>query len=218
MFPPDGGAVPLGCDMISVVDYGVGNLHSVAKALEKVGAKTRVTTDWRDVAPSDGVVLPGVGAFKDSMDAMRRSDLAKAIQDYIASGKPFLGVCVGLQMLFSESEEFGVSKGLGVFPGRVVKFAQGKKVPHMGWNQIRIKKEGNPLLKGLKDGDHLYFVHSYYVVPQKDSIVAATTDYGVDFTCMVWEKNVFGTQFHPEKSQSAGLKIYENFKDLVQAN
>ncbi len=204
--------------MISVVDYGVGNLHSVAKALEKVGAKTRVTSDWHDVESSDGVVLPGVGAFKDSMDAMQRSDLAKAIKAYIASGKPFLGVCVGLQMLFSESEEFGVSKGLDVFKGRVVKFPEGQKVPHMGWNQISIKKDLNPLLRGLNDGDHLYFVHSYYVVPEDKGIIAAQSNYGVDFTCMVWEKNVFGTQFHPEKSQAVGLRIYENFKDLVKSN
>ena len=204
--------------MISVVDYGVGNLHSVAKALEKVGAKTRVTSDWKDVEKSDGVVLPGVGAFKDSMDAMHRSDLAKAIKAYIASGKPFLGVCVGLQMLFSESEEFGLSKGLDVFPGRVVRFGEGMKVPHMGWNQIEIKKDGNPLLKGLKNGDYLYFVHSYYVVPKDKAIVAAESNYGTDFTCMVWDKNVFGTQFHPEKSQTVGLKIYENFKNLVNGN
>ncbi len=203
--------------MITVVDYGVGNLHSVAKALEKVGADIRVTSDWKDVEKSDGVVLPGVGAFKDSMDAMHRSELAKAIIAYINSGKPFLGVCVGLQMLFAESEEFGFSKGLGVFPGRVVKFSPGQKVPHMGWNQIKIKKDLNPLLKGLKDGDYLYFVHSYYVVPKDSSIVAVETNYGVDFTCMVWEKNVFGTQFHPEKSQTVGLKIYENFKNLVIA-
>jgi glutamine amidotransferase len=202
--------------MITVVDYGVGNLHSVAKALEKVGAETRVTSDWRDVEKSDGVVLPGVGAFKDSMDAMHRSDLAKAIKSFIQSGKPFLGVCVGLQMLFSESEEFGKSKGLDVFAGKVVKFDQGQKVPHMGWNQIQIKKQGNPLLKGLKDGDFLYFVHSFYVVPENSNITATSTDYGLDFTSMVWEKNVFGTQFHPEKSQGVGLKIYENFKELVQ--
>ena len=204
--------------MIAVVDYGVGNLHSVAKALEKVGAETRVTSDWRDVEKAEGVVLPGVGAFKDSMDAMNRSDLAQAVKGAIASGKPFLGVCVGLQMLFAEGEEFGISKGLGVFPGRVVKFPEGPKVPHMGWNQIQIRKAGNPLLKGLKDGEYLYFVHSYYVVPQEPSIVAAQCSYGVDFTCMVWEKNVFGTQFHPEKSQTAGLQIYENFKNLVREN
>ncbi len=204
--------------MITVVDYGVGNLHSVAKALEKVGAQTRVTSDWRDVEKSDGVVLPGVGAFKDSMDAMHRSDLAKAITAYIAAGKPFLGVCLGLQMLFSESEEFEVTKGLGVFKGKVVKFAPGQKVPHMGWNQIQIKKNGNPLLKGIREGEYLYFVHSFYVAPEDKSIIAAQCSYGVDFTCMVWEKNVFGTQFHPEKSQTAGLKIYENFKNLVGNN
>jgi imidazole glycerol-phosphate synthase subunit HisH len=203
--------------MIAVVDYGVGNLHSVAKALEKVGADTKVTSDWRDVEKADGVVLPGVGAFKDSMDAMNRSDLARAITAFIASGKPFLGVCVGLQMLFAESEEFGLSKGLGIFPGRVVKFNQGQKVPHMGWNQIKITKPGNPLLKGVADGTYLYFVHSYYVAPATPSITAATCDYGTEFTCMVWEKNIFGTQFHPEKSQTEGLKIYENFKNLVKA-
>ncbi len=203
--------------MITVVDYGVGNLHSVAKALEKVGAQTRVTSDWHDVEKADGVVLPGVGAFKDSMDAMHRSDLAKAIKSFINSGKPFLGVCVGLQMLFSESEEFGQSKGLDVFGGKVVKFAQGQKVPHMGWNQITISKPGNPLLRGLRDGDYLYFVHSYYVVPQSKDIVATQTNYGVDFTSMVWQGNVFGTQFHPEKSQETGLKIYANFKDLVNS-
>jgi glutamine amidotransferase len=201
--------------MITVVDYGVGNLHSVAKAMEKVGAQVQVTNNWRDVDKADGVVLPGVGAFKDSMDAMHRSELAKAITGFIASGKPFLGVCVGLQMLFSESEEFGISKGLGVFPGRVVKFDQKLKVPHMGWNQIQIKKGSNPLLQGIQEGEYFYFVHSYYVVPEQTSLIAAQSAYGVDFTCMVWDKNVFGTQFHPEKSQTAGLKVYENFKNLV---
>ena len=201
--------------MITVVDYGVGNLHSVAKAMEKVGAQVQVTNNWRDVGKADGVVLPGVGAFKDSMDAMHRSELAKAITGFIASGKPFLGVCVGLQMLFSESEEFGISKGLGVFPGRVVKFDQKLKVPHMGWNQIQIKKGSNPLLQGIQEGEYFYFVHSYYVVPEQTSLIAAQSAYGVDFTCMVWDKNVFGTQFHPEKSQTAGLKVYENFKNLV---
>lgn len=201
--------------MITVVDYGVGNLHSVAKALEKVGAQVLVTNNWRDVDKADGIVLPGVGAFKDSMDAMHRSELAKAITSFIASGKPFLGVCVGLQMLFSESEEFGLSKGLGIFPGRVVKFDQKLKVPHMGWNQIKIAKGSNPLLQGIQEGEYFYFVHSYYVVPEQTPIIAAQSSYGLDFTCMVWDKNVFGTQFHPEKSQTAGLKVYENFKNLV---
>lgn len=201
--------------MIAVVDYGVGNLHSVVKALEKVGADARVTTEWKDVEKAEGVVLPGVGAFKDSMDGLRRSDLAKSIFSFIQSGKPFLGVCVGLQMLFAVGEEFGVSKGLGVFPGRVVRFTGDEKIPHMGWNQIQIKKAGNPLLKGVRDGDFVYFVHSYYVQPEQESIVATQTSYGVDFASMVWDKNVFGTQFHPEKSQSVGLKVYENFKNLV---
>ena len=175
-----------------------------------------ITSDWRDVEKADGVVLPGVGAFKDSMDAMNRSDLARAITSFIASGKPFLGVCVGLQMLFAESEEFGLSKGLGIFPGRVIKFNQGQKVPHMGWNRIKITKPGNPLLKGVADGTYLYFVHSYYVAPANPSLTAAVCDYGTEFTCMVWEKNIYGTQFHPEKSQTEGLKIYANFKNLVE--
>jgi glutamine amidotransferase len=201
--------------MISVVDYGVGNLHSVTKALEKVGASAHVTTDWREVEKADGVVFPGVGAFKDSMDALNRSDLAKAVLAAIGSGKPFLGICVGLQMLFEESEEFGVSKGLGVIPGRVVRFQEGQKVPHLGWNTLRVTKEGNPLLQGVPDGSYVYFVHSFYGKPSDATWTAAVTDYGVEFASMVWKGNIFATQFHPEKSQEVGLTILKNFSRLV---
>jgi len=201
--------------MIAVVDYGVGNLHSVTKALQKVGADARVTTDWREVERAQGVVFPGVGAFKDSMDALNRADLGKAVLAAVQSGKPFLGICVGLQMLFEVGEEFGVSQGLGVLGGRVVKFKDVPKIPHLGWNQINIRKAGNPLLEGIPDGSYVYFVHSFYGVPSDPGVVAATTDYGGDFTSMVWRDNVFATQFHPEKSQAVGLKLLENFKRYV---
>jgi glutamine amidotransferase len=200
--------------MIAVVDYGVGNLHSVTKALQRAGADARVTTDAKEVGRARGVVFPGVGAFKDSMDALHRADLGRAVIAAVASGKPFLGICVGLQMLFEESEEFGVSRGLGVLKGRVVRFRGVPKVPHLGWNQIRIRKPGNPLLAGVPDGSHVYFVHSYYGAPTED-VVAATCDYGGEFAAMVWKDNVFATQFHPEKSQAVGLRILSNFKDLV---
>jgi glutamine amidotransferase len=202
--------------MIAVVDYGVGNLHSVTKALQKVGASAQVTTDWREVEKASGVVFPGVGAFKDSMDALNRSDLAKAVLSAIQSGKPFLGICVGLQMLFDESDEFGVSKGLGVIPGRVVKFQEGQKVPHLGWNSLRYTKPHNPLLEGVPEGSYVYFVHSFYGKPTDSSWTAAVCDYGVEFTAMAWKNNVFATQFHPEKSQGVGLKILDNFNKLVE--
>ncbi len=201
--------------MIAVVDYGVGNLHSVTKALQKVGADARVTTDWREVEKAKGVVFPGVGAFKDSMDALNRADLGRAVLEAVHSGKPFLGICVGLQMLFEVGEEFGVSRGLGVLGGRVVKFKDVPKIPHLGWNQIKVRMPGNPLLEGIPDGSYFYFVHSYYGVPNDPGVVATTTDYGGDFTSMVWRDNVFATQFHPEKSQAVGLKLLENFKRYV---
>jgi len=201
--------------MIAIVDYGVGNLHSVAKALERAGADARVTSDPRAVDEARAVVLPGVGAFRDSMDSMSRSDLAGSVTGAIRSGKPFLGICLGLQMLFSVSEEFGSTKGMGILPGRVVRFDGGLKVPHLGWNEVRIAREGNPLFEGIPDRTHFYFVHSYYVVPDDPKITAATCDYGVSFTCMAWKDNVFAVQFHPEKSQETGLKMLSNFVELT---
>jgi len=197
-----------------VVDYDRGNLRSVQKALEHVGAQAVVTRDAKAIARADKLVLPGVGAFADCMDNLKRFDLVEPIMDFLATGRPFLGICLGLQLLFTESEEFGVSRGLDVIPGRVVRFPRGLKVPHMGWNTVEIWKDDCPLLKGVKDGDYFYFVHSYYVVPFDLSVVSTSTTYGVEYTSMVWKENIFATQFHPEKSQRLGLKILENFTRL----
>jgi glutamine amidotransferase len=202
--------------MIAIVDYGVGNLHSVAKALEQAGADVRVTSDHHEVGRAAAVVLPGVGAFKDSMDALHRSDLAKAVLEAVHAGRPFLGICLGLQMLFSVSEEFGVSKGLSLLRGKVVRFPGGLKVPHLGWNEVKITKPGNPLFQGIPDNTHFYFVHSYHVVPDDPEVTAATCDYGLTFTCMAWKDNVYAVQFHPEKSQQVGLKMLSNFVQLTK--
>ena len=200
--------------MIAVVDYGRGNLRSVQKALEQVGARAVVTRDPETIAGADKLVLPGVGAFADCMDNLKRLALVEPIMEFLATGKPFLGICLGLQLLFTESEEFGVSRGLDVVPGRVVRFPQGLKVPHMGWNTVEIWKEDCPLLRGIEEGSYFYFVHSYYVVPFDLSVVATSTVYGVEYTSMIWKDNIFATQFHPEKSQRLGLKILENFTRL----
>ncbi len=201
--------------MIAIVDYGVGNLHSVAKALERVGGDVTVTSDPLVVADSGAVVLPGVGAFRDSMDSLSRSDLASSVTGAVRAGKPFLGICLGLQMLFSVSEEFGLTQGMGLLPGRVVRFGPDLKVPHLGWNEVKIAKPGNPLFAGIPDRTHFYFVHSYHVVPDDPGVTAATCDYGEPFTCMAWRDNIFAVQFHPEKSQEAGLKMLSNFVKLA---
>ena len=200
--------------MIAVVDYGRGNLRSVQKALEQVGARAVVTRVPETIAGADKLVLPGVGAFADCMDNLKRLALVEPIMEFLATGKPFLGICLGLQLLFTESEEFGVSRGLDVVPGRVVRFPQGLKVPHMGWNTVEIWREDCPLLRGIGEGSYFYFVHSYYVVPFDLSVVATSTVYGVEYTSMIWKDNIFATQFHPEKSQRLGLKILENFTRL----
>jgi glutamine amidotransferase len=202
--------------MIAVVDYGMGNLRSVEKGLLHVGADARVVTDAKDIDDADGIVLPGVGAFRDCMQNLSDQGLIDAIKRNIEKGKPFLGICLGLQVLFSESGEFGHSKGLDVFKGTVPRFPESElKVPHMGWNSIKIQKPDNPLLKGVPDGSFVYFVHSYYVAPEDRSIVATATDYGIEFTSMVWSGNLFATQFHPEKSQNIGLQILKNFGEFV---
>ena len=200
--------------MIAVVDYGRGNLRSVQKALEQVDARAVVTRVPETIAGADKLVLPGVGAFADCMDNLKRLALVEPIMEFLATGKPFLGICLGLQLLFTESEEFGVSRGLDVVPGRVVRFPQGLKVPHMGWNTVEIWREDCPLLRGIEEGSYFYFVHSYYVVPFDLSVVATSTVYGVEYTSMIWKDNIFATQFHPEKSQRLGLKILENFTRL----
>ena len=197
-----------------VVDYERGNLRSVQKALEHVGAKAVVTRDTHAVAKADKMILPGVGAFADCMENLKSFHLIEPIMEFLTTGRPFLGICLGLQLLFTESEEFGFTRGLNIIPGRVVRFPKGLKVPHMGWNAVEIWKKDCPLLKGIKEGSYFYFVHSYYVVPFDFSVVSTSTTYGVEYTSMVWKENIFATQFHPEKSQSLGLTILENFHRL----
>jgi glutamine amidotransferase len=201
---------------IAIIDYGMGNLRSVQKGLERVGFPASVTRDAKAIAGAAGVVLPGVGAFRACMDNLREYGLIDTVRRVVDSGKPFLGICLGMQLLFEESEEFGKVEGLGLLPGRVVRFAErpGLKVPHMGWNQLR-KCQDVPHLRGIDDGDSVYFVHSYYVVPSDPSLAATMTDYGGDFVSAVARDNVFATQYHPEKSQTVGLKILENFGRLV---
>ncbi len=198
--------------MIAVVDYGRGNLRSVQKAFEYLGHKAIVTDDPDIVVKADKVVLPGVGAFGDCMENLKSRHLDEAVVEFIRSGKPFLGICLGLQLLFTESEEFGPVKGMDLVKGRVVRFPKGLKIPHIGWNQVEIVRK-NPLLEGIKDGDFFYFVHSYYVVPDED-VTSTTTEYGVTFTSMINKDNIFATQFHPEKSQKLGLRLLENFARL----
>lgn len=201
--------------MIAIVDYGMGNLRSVEKGFLKVGADVRVTSDPETVDNADAVVLPGVGAFRDCMRNLREMLLIEPVVRAIQKGKPYLGICLGLQILFTESEEFGVSKGLGIFKGKVIKFpGNSLKVPHMGWNTVKIVRKP-PVLCNIEDENFFYFVHSYYVVPADKDLTATTTDYGVTFTSMVWKENIFATQFHPEKSQELGLRILKGFKDFV---
>ncbi len=202
--------------MIAIVDYGMGNLRSVEKGFLKVGIDVVVTNKPEIIKKADGIVLPGVGAFKDCMRELSNLRLTDAIVNAIRNGKPYLGICLGLQVLFSESEEFGRCRGLDIFRGKVVRFQNGNlKIPHMGWNELTIQKQ-NPLLNGIKDKTYFYFVHSFYVAPEDSSIIAATTDYGLNFTSMIWEDNIFAVQFHPEKSQAAGLRILENFGRIVK--
>ena len=201
---------------IAIIDYGMGNLRSVQKGLERVRCPAEVTRDAGRITAADGVVLPGVGAFGACMDNLARYGLLDTVRAVIARGTPFLGICLGMQLLFEESEEFGPVPGLGIFPGRVVRFADrpGLKVPHMGWNQIR-KCQDTPLLRGIDDGAFVYFVHSFYVVPTDPALAATTTEYGAEFTSAIARGNIFATQYHPEKSQAVGLKILENFGAVV---
>jgi imidazole glycerol-phosphate synthase subunit HisH len=209
--------------VIAVIDYGMGNLRSVQKALEFVGAKVVVTNDPDLILNADSVVLPGVGSFKDCMSNLKELNLIDPIRKFIDGGKPFLGICLGLQVLFEESEEYGPVPGLGILPGRVVKFSsnisetkngQLIKVPHMGWNNIGVKKK-DPLFKNIDAvAPYFYFVHSYYVVPKDKNIVATVTNYGVEFVSGVQYENIYAFQFHPEKSQTMGLSLLERFTNL----
>ena len=204
--------------MIALVDYGMGNLRSVEKALTRGGAGVRIISAGADVLAADALVVPGVGAFGDCMKNLARLKLTDAIRGFIATGRPFLGICLGFQGLFDSSEEAPGIKGLGVFRGDVPRFPAGTlKVPHMGWNQLRIKRPDCPLLQGVADGSFVYFVHSYYCKPADPAVVCGTTEYGIEFCSTLWAGNVFATQFHPEKSQAVGLKMLENFVKLVKA-
>ncbi len=205
--------------MIALLDYGSGNLRSVQKALLKVGAAVRVAQTPREIGDARAMVLPGVGAFDDCINAMQKQHLLEAARDFIQTGKSFLGICVGFQALFERSEEFNsCAAGLGIFKGSVVRFNEksGLKIPQIGWNQIEITKTDCPLFRGIENGSYVYFVHSFYPQPADDSIVATRTDYGGKFASAIWRDNVFATQFHPEKSQRIGLQLLKNFVELVK--
>ena len=197
----------------------MGNLRSVQKGLEHVGFNAVVTRDVSEIHAARGVVLPGVGAFSACMENLRKFGLIEPIREIVRRKTPFLGICLGLQLLFSESEEFGKQKGLNLFAGKVVGFhaVEDLKVPHMGWNRIEKKKE-SPFLEGVASGDYVYFVHSFYVVPDESSIVATTTDYGDSFVSSIATDRLFACQFHPEKSQELGLRILANFGRFVASN
>ena len=204
--------------VIALLDYGSGNLRSVQKALVKVGADVRLAQRPSEMADARAAVLPGVGAFDDCMHAMERQELLGASRDFIESGRPFLGICVGYQALFEKSEEFNsCAAGLGVFQGSVVRFSQrdGLKVPQIGWNQLEVTQPACPLFRGVANDSYVYFVHSFFPKPADDSIVATRTHYGESFASSVWRDQIFATQFHPEKSQIVGLQILRNFVELA---
>jgi glutamine amidotransferase len=205
--------------VIALLDYGSGNLRSVHKALLKVGATVQIITEGASLRDADGAVLPGVGAFDDCLKALRKQELLDSTREFIHSGKPFLGICVGYQALFERSEEFNSQMpGLGLFEGSVVRFAEspGLKVPQIGWNQLEQIRSDCPLFRGVSDGAYAYFVHSFFPRPSDDSIVASRTTYGESFASAIWRDNVFATQFHPEKSQQVGLRLLSNFVALTQ--
>jgi glutamine amidotransferase len=200
---------------IVIIDYGMANLRSVQKAFEKVGHAAEITSDPNRIAEAEKLVLPGVGAFRDAIARLHEAGFVRPITEHIRSGWPFLGICLGLQLLFTRSYEDGVYEGLDLFPGEVVRFGAvpGLKVPHMGWNQLRVRRPA-PHLADLPPDAAVYFVHSYYVVPKDPTLTATETDYPTPFTSAIWHDNVFATQFHPEKSQRVGLGILHKFATL----
>lgn len=201
--------------MISIVDYGMGNLRSVQKAFERLGVAAQIVTRPEQIQAAEKLVLPGVGAFRDAIHELQRQELVEPIKAHIHADKPFLGICLGLQMLFDVSYEDGEWPGLGVLPGKVVRFNEHPelKVPHMGWNQLEVVGEPR-ILKDIPRDSYFYFVHSYFVYPMDESVIAARTDYGTRFVSMIARNNLFATQFHPEKSQAVGLKLLNNFASL----
>ncbi len=207
--------------MIAIIDYGMGNLRSVQKGFEKIGCEAVVTADPQVVLQAERVVLPGVGAFRDCMHNLEQGGFVEPILKIIAEGRPFLGICVGMQLLFTDSVEFGLYNGLNVIPGHVLRFpdqmtvaGEKLKVPQMGWNQLHFKRRP-PAFEGVADNSNVYFVHSYYVQPDDEGVIATTTDYGIEFCSSIWKDNVVATQFHPEKSQAIGLQILKNFAELT---
>lgn len=201
---------------VVIVDYGAGNLRSVANAIAKLGYQSRITSDPGDMVNADAVILPGVGAAADTMANLKRLGLAHMIGQLIAEGRPFLGVCIGLQILFTDTEEGGWYECLGIIPGRVRKLPSGLKVPHMGWNQVK-QTISHPIFEGIPDEANFYFVHSYYVEPEDKSLVAGETEYGIRLCSVIARGNLVATQFHPEKSGDIGLRLYDNFIKLALA-
>lgn len=199
--------------MIGIVDYGMGNLRSVQKAFEAVGYSAPILSEARQIGGASKIVLPGVGAFGDAMDNLRKRSLLDPLLEAAGRGVPLLGICLGLQLFFEESEELGTHKGLGILRGRIRRFPPGLHVPQIGWNQILVRRE-RAILAGVPEGSFFYFVHSYYADPADEGDVLATTDYGIDYASVVGSETVFGIQFHPEKSQELGLRILKNFGDM----
>ncbi len=212
--------------MIAIIDSGIANLRSVEKGFEKVGVVARVIQEPRLLRDAAGIVLPGVGAFADGIAMLETAGFIEPLRREIESGKPILGICLGLHFLFSESEEFGLHKGLDILPGRVRRFPESApppvkgekpsrlKVPHMGWNRVQLHR-AVPIMEGIPDGSYFYFVHSYYVEPDEEGVIAGITEYGVAFTSMIWRDHLFATQFHPEKSQVLGLRLLANFAKMA---
>ncbi len=205
---------------IAIIDYGMGNLRSVQKGFEKVGFEAVVTADPKVALEAEKVVLPGVGAFRDCMRNLEQGGFVAPILKVIRDGRPFLGICVGMQLLFTDSVEFGLYQGLNVIPGHVLRFPEGMreggeelKVPHMGWNQLSIKRRPSAF-SDVEDGANVYFVHSFYAKPDDEGVIAAMSSYGIDFCAAVWKDNIVATQFHPEKSQAVGLSILKNFGEM----
>ena len=201
--------------MIAVVDYGMGNLRRVEKALERVGCDVVVTRNPKKILASHGLVLPGVGSFRDCMSNLEKYELIDCLYRFIESGRPYLGICLGLQILFTDSDEFGTRKGLGLLKGRVRRFSLlgDLKVPHMGWNTVRKRKEAS-VISAIRNGSYFYFVHSYYVLPEDSDVIATTTEYGIEFVSSIAKENILGCQFHPEKSQELGLEFLKGFGEL----
>ncbi len=202
---------------IVVVDYGMGNLRSVENALSKLGYLVVVSRSPQLIKKAHGVILPGVGSFRDCMENLKKHHLLFPLREFIRTGRPFLGICLGMQVLFTESEEFGKSGGMNLIKGKVRQFSQNEqmKIPHMGWNTVQIKKK-SPILRDLQEGTYFYFVHSFYCIPDNQEVITTTTDYGVEFASSIWKDNILACQFHPEKSQEVGLRVLRQFTQLCE--